>query len=339
MGSCYHVVIQLKDKKHLLLFSDLSVQELKEKFLKTYKKKKPFFKNGLKIEYSEIKKTKIRRTEFPLKEELKTFREEERKRIDEFNRDPSFTLISLGRGREEVDIRYRGIDVTNKYINSSLNEESFNLKWINNPWIVTIVGGLILFILTISISNLFRDNVISETPSSTEKGTDTTLVPQKKINEPISKEVILSIRVESFDFIRIAEGDNFLPAEYFWELFLYKRDVNEKILIGRVAGNKISNNNKDLKIIHAPGLYPIGKSNSFSVSADSAYFLIFLAEEVDQFELEDSRPTEVNDRYECTDSGDFNIKELKKISNGKLVIRCSYSRADDLFINITYSIN
>ncbi|ROQ18679.1 hypothetical protein EDC38_2909 [Marinimicrobium koreense] len=146
--SYLHVTIKTKSSDGwLCIFKDLSVSDLKQKFVKPYRLGKPIYYDGNIFPPNEITQIKINETEKTHEDELKIVQDESYKEVQEFNRtSSSVVLISAGHGYSDYEINECGKDVTNSYISTGPGVgTAFTVaaEFIKHPWVVRVVGGLV----------------------------------------------------------------------------------------------------------------------------------------------------------------------------------------------------
>lgn len=143
-----HVTIKKKESSEwICIFKDLSLGELKRKFVKPYKLGISIYFDGNILPSSEISKVAITETKKPHAEELRVMQEESFKRVQEFNRSmSSVTLVSIGCGYNDYEINECGNNVTNEYISGGPGSGTPAIilaNFIKHPWVVRIFGGLV----------------------------------------------------------------------------------------------------------------------------------------------------------------------------------------------------
>jgi hypothetical protein len=115
----------------------------------TRKDGKDIFSSGEILPIASISRVKVIKTDDPKDIELEKLRKESRNKTDEFNRNSSVVLISLGRGYHDEDIIHCGNDVTSEFIDTAPGEgtrlQRF-IKALHNPWVVRIGGGVLLIV-------------------------------------------------------------------------------------------------------------------------------------------------------------------------------------------------
>ena len=160
--SFYHVLTfsEPRDKEAQVILSNLSEQELLDRFVSHYRSGSDLVVGGDIISMSRLRKVIIVRTD-DLEEAVRARINDQS--LDEaaaFNRSSdSVVLITAGRGYDAEDILEDGEDVTSDFIGgapgyakpaagASLAGESAAegrvQRALNHPWIVSIVGGLVV---------------------------------------------------------------------------------------------------------------------------------------------------------------------------------------------------
>ena len=145
----FHVVIKSKmhSKKWCCIFRDLSLKELKRRFIKPYKLNEKFLSEGKLYSFDEISEIVIVRTEELHRSVLTKAKEESRKRMKEANSNSIGIMIRVPSGVHDFEIKDYGDNVTSEFIQvgpgSGTNLSKLRL-FLKNPWLVRIVGGLIV---------------------------------------------------------------------------------------------------------------------------------------------------------------------------------------------------
>ena len=150
--SYLHVTIKTKNSNcWLCIFKDLSVSELNRNLIKPYRLGKDIYYDGKILSPNDITQVRIIKTECEHEKELKVLQEESYKKVQEFNCiNQSLVRISAGDGYSDSEINKCGKDLTNSYISSGPGVgTSFTAvaEFIKHPWVVRVVGGLVLFAL------------------------------------------------------------------------------------------------------------------------------------------------------------------------------------------------
>lgn len=145
----FHVFLRLDkaDGDYEQIFSDLSESELKDRFLKAYRKGQDILAKGRIVKAGQINSLLIVRTKDANDVTRERINNASLDRISRMNREPGgMIIISPGSGYDPVDILEEGEDVTVHYIDAppGLGKVVAWESLANHPWIVTIVGGLIL---------------------------------------------------------------------------------------------------------------------------------------------------------------------------------------------------
>lgn len=147
-----HVTVKKKGTDDwICVFTDLSVADLKKKFVRLYRLGKPIYYDGNILSPSDISKIKINETERSHEDELQIVQEDSFREMQEFNRSNSGVIfISPGHGYHDYEINECGVDVTIKYITDGPGAGTFGsmlAEFIKHPWIVRIVGGLVFVVI------------------------------------------------------------------------------------------------------------------------------------------------------------------------------------------------
>lgn len=155
MSSYYHVVISIKNESDIVLFKDLSKQQLKKKFIKKFKSGKDLFVDNQIFKSTDFSKVTIIKTDLTLDEELEQYHQESLEWQEKANQEPGPIIIG-GSGLYEYEIINRGSDVTEQFI-SAAPKSSNNLisRFFNNPWTIRIIGGVIAMLIVWWLTNHF----------------------------------------------------------------------------------------------------------------------------------------------------------------------------------------
>lgn len=145
----FHVFLRFDqaDVDYEQIFSDLSESQLKDRFLKPYRKANDILAKGRIVKAAQINSLLIVRTKDTNDVTRERINSASLNRISEMNREPGGMIIfSPGSGYDPEDILEEGEDVTADYIDGPPGSGKV-MVWAslaNHPWVVTIVGGLIL---------------------------------------------------------------------------------------------------------------------------------------------------------------------------------------------------
>ncbi len=145
----YHVLVELRDapKKVRCIFSNLAAKELESKFLKPYRRGQRMLVGTEVIDTMAITSARIVETNHTSDVELQGVQQKSRREIDDINRrSESVVFISVGRGYAPEDIEEAGADITARFIDSPPGQGQSDLatRLLNHPWVVAIVGGVIV---------------------------------------------------------------------------------------------------------------------------------------------------------------------------------------------------
>jgi hypothetical protein len=124
--SFHHVLVALKSdpKKLRCIFSDLTEEQLGQRFLKPYRRGENIACDRETIIFSQIHRLRIIRTEQPNAAERDAYREKIFKEIEKFNwQSDSVVLFNVNRGASPEDILKIGEDVTAVVIAGPLGRE------------------------------------------------------------------------------------------------------------------------------------------------------------------------------------------------------------------------
>ena len=97
--SHFHVIAKLNSNTdQSCIFSDLSLSDLHEKFIKPYKKGSDFLSQNILVKVKDLESIHIIETVNNIDTELNAIQQKSREEIDRINHELNITLISLGRG-------------------------------------------------------------------------------------------------------------------------------------------------------------------------------------------------------------------------------------------------
>ncbi|PJK07631.1 hypothetical protein CO610_08240 [Lysobacteraceae bacterium NML95-0200] len=146
----YQVLIAVEQEPNKLrqVFEDLDESELKPKLVIPYKKGTSLICGNEVIPVSQIRKIHIVRTTHRNEVEREDLHSKSVREIDRLNRESSgVVFISPGFGYDPVDILEAGEDVTRKFITGHPGAAAGLpplARFAGNPWLVTVVGGLVV---------------------------------------------------------------------------------------------------------------------------------------------------------------------------------------------------
>jgi hypothetical protein len=146
----HHVIAKLvSEDKFRCLFSDLSVAELRQKFVAPYEGGKSFFVGHELISPHHQRSVQIVCTESPDQIERDEINRASRERIDEINRSSDIFIVSTGGGYAPQDIAHAGVDVTRTFITGppgfKVGKQDHSLtviKWIGGIVAAVIAAGI-----------------------------------------------------------------------------------------------------------------------------------------------------------------------------------------------------
>ena len=147
----YHVVLRFADapEKDSCVFTDLSEKELRERFVKPYRRGKSFMTGSdAVVDSMRIRQTTIVCTNDRSEVELRRIQEKSRREIDELNRTSRHVVfMDLGRGYVPEDITEAGVNVTATFVSGPPGEGdgwSVVTAIINHPSTTAIGTGVLL---------------------------------------------------------------------------------------------------------------------------------------------------------------------------------------------------
>jgi len=145
----FHVLVKLgaASSPYEKVVTDVSESELRHTFVTKYKKGTDIFIGGRLIKVSDINSVLIVRTEESDEITRERINSDSLDRISKMNRESDgVVFISAGSGYDPEDILELGENVTSEYITEPPGSGGgFNWGEIaNHPWVITILGGLVL---------------------------------------------------------------------------------------------------------------------------------------------------------------------------------------------------
>jgi hypothetical protein len=143
--SFYHVIIATApDEKWEMLYADLSMSELREKFVKRYKRGQSFLVNGRIIKPENLRSISIIETMDDEQAARKRVNLADLADIEEFNREGGVVFISPGRGHRPEHLADAGTNVTDLFLNSAPGAIAalFDTSKKVAIWTVGILGSL-----------------------------------------------------------------------------------------------------------------------------------------------------------------------------------------------------
>lgn len=114
----HHVIAKVgPEDKSRVLFTDLSVDELKKRFIQPYEKGVAFFSGNDLIRPTDLRSIQIIRTDRPDQTERDEINRKDREQINRLNRSNSdIFFVSIGGGYQPQDIAEVGADLTHDFI-------------------------------------------------------------------------------------------------------------------------------------------------------------------------------------------------------------------------------
>lgn len=152
LAKLLHVVVTLRgdESSARFLFGDLDEAGLKRKFLKPYRRGESILVGNDLIPLSEVTSVSIIETAESKEASLADLQKESSETVDRTNaalHESGVVIISAGSGWADEDIVQVGDDVTDRYIKAGPGrgaDADYIRSIIVNPWVVTIIGGLMV---------------------------------------------------------------------------------------------------------------------------------------------------------------------------------------------------
>jgi len=146
----HHVIAQVgTEEKFRVLFTDLTVEELSDRFVKPYEKGTSFFSGNDLISPNDLRSVQIIRTERQNEVERHEINRKDRESIDRLNNfSSSGSIVSVGGGYEPQDIAEAGEDITHTFIKGHPGfktgrwEPSIKvIAWVGSSIVATVVAA------------------------------------------------------------------------------------------------------------------------------------------------------------------------------------------------------
>ncbi len=149
--SYYHVIAKVgAEERFCSLFTDINVEELRERFVKPYENGTSFFSGNALISPNDLRSIQIIRTERQNEVERDEINRKDRESIDRLNNSSSSVfIVSVGGGYEPQDIAEAGEDCTHTFIKGHPGFKARNWE----PFIKVIawVGGIVATVVAAGI--------------------------------------------------------------------------------------------------------------------------------------------------------------------------------------------
>ena len=138
----HHVIAKVgNDEKYRVLFTDLNIAALAERFVRPYEKGTSFFSGNELIAPNDLRSVQIIRTEQSYEDEREGINRKDQERIDRLNQtDGALVFITLG-NYEPKDMAEAGEDVTHTFIKGHPGYKSG--KWDPSLKVLAWVGGIV----------------------------------------------------------------------------------------------------------------------------------------------------------------------------------------------------
>jgi hypothetical protein len=139
----HHVIAKIgAEEKFRVLFTDLTIGELGERFIKPYEKGHPFFSVNDLISPNDLRSVKIIRTERQNEVERNEMNRKDRESVDRLNdSDSGIFFVSIGVGYEPQDISEAGEDLTHTFIKGHPGFKAG--RWGPSMKVIAWAGGII----------------------------------------------------------------------------------------------------------------------------------------------------------------------------------------------------
>ena len=157
MRDYYHVVVvQADSKRKVVLFKDISKNEIKKKLIKPFGRGENLLIASTIYKVADIKKVQIIKTNDVADTLIKSHEDKFNKYRDQANNEPGSSVHFGPYFSRDSDIVKCGIDVTSDFItNAPSIKPSMLYEIIHNPWVVGIGTVLLTTLILWLISNYF----------------------------------------------------------------------------------------------------------------------------------------------------------------------------------------
>lgn len=147
----HHVIAKVgAEEKFRVLFTDLTVEELVERFVKPYEKGNSFFSGNDLISPNYLRSVQVIRTERQNEVERDEINRKDRESIDRLNNsDSGVFIVSIGGGYEPQDIAGAGEDLTHTFIKGHPGFKAG--RWDPSIKVTAWVGGIIATVVAAGI--------------------------------------------------------------------------------------------------------------------------------------------------------------------------------------------
>ena len=147
----HHVIAKVgTDDKPRVLFADLSVDELNERFVGPYEKGRAFFSGNDLISPADLRSVQIIRTDRSSETERDEINRKDRESIDRLNDSSSSVFfVSLGGGYEPQDIAEVGVDLTHDLIKGPPGFKAG--KWEPSKKALAWIGGIVATVVAAGV--------------------------------------------------------------------------------------------------------------------------------------------------------------------------------------------
>ncbi|GAB5605378.1 hypothetical protein [Sideroxyarcus sp. TK5] len=147
----HHVIAKVgTEVKFRELFTDLTFEDLSERFVKPYEKGTSFFSGNDLISPNDLRSVQIIRTERKNEVERDEINRKDRESIDRLNNSSSSVfIVSVGGGYEPQDIAEAGEDLTHTFIKGHPGFKAG--RWDPSIKVVAWVGGIVATVIAAGI--------------------------------------------------------------------------------------------------------------------------------------------------------------------------------------------
>jgi len=147
----HHVIAKVgQNDKFCVLFADLSLADLKKRFIAPYERGISFFSGNDLVAPAELRSVHVVKTERAEQEDRERINNESRAVIDKINRESAWAvIISPGSGYDPEDIAEAGEDITHSVIKGPPGYRAG--KWGNSTKVLAWVAGIVAVVVAAGV--------------------------------------------------------------------------------------------------------------------------------------------------------------------------------------------
>lgn len=147
----HHVIAKVgQSDKFRILFADLSLADLKKRFIAPYERGRSFFSGNDLVVPSDLRSVQVVRTAHAEQDERERINQESLAQIDKINRESTgVVFISPGSGYDPEDIAEAGEDVTHSVIKGPPGFRAG--KWGNPAKVLAWIAGIVAVVIAAGV--------------------------------------------------------------------------------------------------------------------------------------------------------------------------------------------